>query len=246
MLKYNKHKEIGEVYMDIRGNYTQLTERNSIEEKLNKSEAKYRKLFDGSNDGFWWIDKYGHLVEVNEESTEILGYSKKELIGKHWTEFGDGKWLEIGKKKWEERKSKDLLKVKLKMKKKDGDTIWIRVRGLSLLDDKNSHAATLLEFKDISEEIAVKRELKKCQEKVLGLVSEIEKADKSKNLHIRILSHEIKNPLATITSGMELLELTNNDEKVFPMIKTLRRQTYHLSKIIGDLLDITSITYKNI
>ncbi len=50
-------------------------ERAKVGKALQESEAKYRKLFETSYDGFWWADQNGHLTEANEGTAKILGYS---------------------------------------------------------------------------------------------------------------------------------------------------------------------------
>ncbi len=50
--------------------------------KLKKSEEKYRNFFETAIDPIIILDKKGYFVDVNEQVTKLLGYSKNELIGK--------------------------------------------------------------------------------------------------------------------------------------------------------------------
>ena len=54
--------------------------------KLKKSEEKYKNLFETAIDPIAILDKNGNFVDINEQVTKILGYSKNDLIGKKFNE----------------------------------------------------------------------------------------------------------------------------------------------------------------
>ena len=221
-------------------------ERVRLEKVLKENEAKYRRLFETSNDGFWWADRYGYVTEANEGTAKMLGYSQEELIGRFWGDFVDNEWLDQGHKEWEARKTGASNRYEMKLKKKDGSTIWARVSGSSLQDEHREYAGTLVAFTDITEQKAVQDELRRSQENALELVSELKEANENKDEFISMLSHELRNPLATITGGVELLELTNTNKETLDVIRILKRQTAYLSGLVDDLLDITRITRKKV
>ena len=221
-------------------------ERTRLEKVLKRNEAKYRRLFETSNDGFWWADRRGYVTEANEGTAKMLGYRQDELGGRFWGDFVDDEWLHQAQKEWEARKTGLSNRHEMKLKKKDGSSIWARVSGSSLLDDSHEHAGTLVAFSDITEQKAVQEELLRSQENALALVSELKQANENKDEFISMLSHELRNPLATIAGGVELLELTNKNEDTLGVIRILKRQTAYLSGLVDDLLDITRITRKKV
>jgi PAS domain S-box-containing protein len=79
---------------DVNGNTTsivevttEITEQKKAEEKLRKSEAKYRGLVENIGNGIATIDLEGRFVFVNQALCEIVGYSEKEFIGKPFADF---------------------------------------------------------------------------------------------------------------------------------------------------------------
>jgi len=54
---------------------------------LKESEEKYRSLVESSGFGIATIDFRGRFTFVNDALCKIIGYSKKELIGKHFASF---------------------------------------------------------------------------------------------------------------------------------------------------------------
>lgn len=57
-----------------------ITEKKRTERALLASERNYRSLIDGMTETIWVIDFEGNLIDVNRTASEVLGYSKEELL----------------------------------------------------------------------------------------------------------------------------------------------------------------------
>ncbi len=57
-----------------------ITEQKETNFALQKSEERFRIISDNSPDAIFVTDKEGNYVYVNQEATNLLGYSKKELL----------------------------------------------------------------------------------------------------------------------------------------------------------------------
>jgi signal transduction histidine kinase/ActR/RegA family two-component response regulator len=67
--------------------------------------------------------------------------------------------------------------------------------------------------------------------------------DRRKNEFLAVLSHELRNPLAPITTGLELLgRADNKPEAVQAIHAMMSRQVSHLTRLVDDLLDLSRIT----
>lgn len=58
----------------------EIVARKRMEEALRKSEEKFQDLFDNMQDALFIQAQDGHLVKVNREACERLGYSREELL----------------------------------------------------------------------------------------------------------------------------------------------------------------------
>ncbi|MCX6150057.1 MAG: PAS domain S-box protein [Ignavibacteriales bacterium] len=66
-----------------------ITVLKHTEEAMIKSEIQYRRLFEAARDGVLILNaQTGIIVDSNPYLTELLGYSKEEIIGKHLWELG--------------------------------------------------------------------------------------------------------------------------------------------------------------
>ncbi len=62
-------------------------ENRQILERLEESEALHRFIVHNSPDLLYMLDRNGHFVFVNKNTIRSLGYSRKEIIGKHYSEI---------------------------------------------------------------------------------------------------------------------------------------------------------------
>jgi PAS domain S-box-containing protein len=68
-------------------------------------------------------------------------------------------------------------------------------------------------------------------------------ANQQKDEFLATLAHELRNPLAPISMGLELLKLSANDPPAAEQVRSMmQRQTQHMVRLIDDLLDISRIT----
>jgi PAS domain S-box-containing protein len=65
-----------------------ITERKQMEESLRESEDRYRSIVELAPDGVVTVDMGGIITSVNAAFSTISGYSKDEIIGRHFTELG--------------------------------------------------------------------------------------------------------------------------------------------------------------
>ena len=58
-----------------------ITERKRMEEALQKSEERFRQLYDNAPLGYHEYDSEGRITRVNRTDLEMLGYTAEEMIG---------------------------------------------------------------------------------------------------------------------------------------------------------------------
>jgi PAS domain S-box-containing protein len=84
-------------------------------------------------------------------------------------------------------------------------------------------------------------ELYESQKHSLALVKHLRQTDRNKNEFLNALSHELRNPLATIAAGLSLLDLSDDKDKIHEAKEIMRRQIDQLCRLVDELLDLTRI-----
>ncbi len=101
-------------------------------------------------------------------------------------------------------------------------------------------------LKTLAESISVAISRKENEETLIKQAEELKRADNNKNEFFAAVSHELRNPLATIMAGISLLDIADDEGLQKKAKSIMKRQTKQLSKLVEDLLDITRITQQKI
>jgi signal transduction histidine kinase/CheY-like chemotaxis protein len=67
-------------------------------------------------------------------------------------------------------------------------------------------------------------------------------ADHRKDVFLATLAHELRNPLAPIRTGIQILRMTSSDARATTLLPMMERQVQHLTRLLDDLLDVSRIT----
>lgn len=112
----------------------------------------------------------------------------------------------------------------------DGSYRWFLFRAVPVHDDRGAIVRWFGTSVDI-------HELRQAEQ-------ELRDADRRKDEFLAMLAHELRNPLAPIRNGVEVLELADpgDDESRQWAREVIGRQVRHLTSLVDDLLDVSRIT----
>lgn len=147
---------------------TEITRLKKLEQELKTSEERYKKLFEGAEDGIYTLDLKGRFTSGNRKAEEICGYKKEELIGKHFIALLSSKTEVLRMAKI----FKDIItgkggayKFETKLKNKQGNLVPIEIKG-SILKKGRRPIGLLGIARDISERKQAEEELKAKNEEL--------------------------------------------------------------------------------
>lgn len=99
---------------------------------------------------------------------------------------------------------------------------------------------------DVIERSQMMDDLERSRQQALRLNEELMKADRNKNEFISALSHELRNPLASIVAGLSFIDISDSKEKIARVKAIIQHQVEQLCRLVDDLLDLTRITRNKI
>lgn len=69
----------------------------------------------------------------------------------------------------------------------------------------------------------------------------LQHADTRKDEFVFTLAHELRTPLSAISNAAYVLENTQLDDQALRQVSAISRQTRHLSRLVGDLIDVARV-----
>lgn len=201
--------------------------------------------------GLLIADEQGTITQVNHTFCVWLGYQPQELEGVK--KFSD--LLSMGARIFQQTHCTPLLQmqgsvaeVQMDLLHKDGQRIpmllnVVRRKGAaSFRDEVAAFVAT--DRKKYEGELLRARQRAEAAEVQLRLLNdELERQDRMKDQFLATLAHELRNPLAPLTNGLQILKLRPNDPVLWAKSRAVfERQVGQLRHLVDDLLEVSRIT----
>ena len=101
--------------------FEDITERRKIEEKLRENEEKFSNLFQHSNDAIFIHDIDGNIIDANQKTLDLFGYTKSELLSITVPMLHPNEALETSKWAFETIMREGYVRFIIKFSKKSGE-----------------------------------------------------------------------------------------------------------------------------
>jgi two-component system, cell cycle sensor histidine kinase and response regulator CckA len=181
-----------------------ITERKQAEDKLQKSEAKYRELYENMLDAFVMVDMAGRIIEFNQAYVNLVGYSAEEIRTLTYIDLIPEKWHAAEKKIVEnqiiKRGYSDVYEKEYR--RKDGTLVSIELRTILLRDASEDPIGMWGIIRDITERKRAGEKQKKLEEQL----RQSQKLEAIGQLSSGV-AHDFNNLLGGIMGHAELLKM---------------------------------------
>jgi PAS domain S-box-containing protein len=228
------HDEVGKPVALV-GVATDITQRKKEEEELQRSELRFREMFDDAPVGYHELDTTGCITRVNRTELMTLGYTADEMRGRPVWEF-------IEERDISEHAVLEKLagirppgrNVERTYRKKDGSKVPVLCEDRMLRDIDGRIAGIRTTVQDITDRKRMEEELKRAKD-------EAEAATKAKSEFLAVMSHEIRTPMNGVIGMTDLLAQTDLTPEQADFVDTIRASGETLLTVINDILDFSKI-----
>jgi len=191
--------EDGEVEF-VTGAFLDITERKLAERALHESEKNYRSLFDSGPNPIFVLDhERFEILDANPSAEETYGYSKKELIGRPFSDLGPSgdenfnRTMKAEMARSEDQLSACVISLKEQHLKKGKQPFYVRVTACPTR--YHQRQAIIVAVTDITELFEKDAQLAQASKMTtLGQMS-------------AGIAHELNQPLNAIKMGSEYLQM---------------------------------------
>ncbi|MGD2065807.1 MAG: PAS domain S-box protein [Candidatus Bathyarchaeota archaeon] len=151
-----------------------ITEHKKADEALRKSEEKYRGIVELSPDGIATMNLKGTITSVNKAFLDLTGFSKDEIVGKHFTKMGTLRLQDIPKYTklvYSILRGKNPGPFEFDYLRKDGTQRLGQAR-ISVMEENGKKIGLQAILADITERKQMEQELKDSVEKYRRMVEQ--------------------------------------------------------------------------
>jgi len=207
-----------------------MSEQIGTQRALRESEQKFRTITEAMPQMVWSTLADGSNDYSNGRWCEFTGRSSAELLGMQWLDVIHPDDLPALQAAWQRSiGSGALFEAEHRIRRHDGEYRWALNRGLPLRAEDGRILRWMGTITDIHDQKLAAEELKA--------------ANARKDEFLAMLAHELRNPLAPISTAAQILKLPGADAKrIANASDVIARQVRHMVELVDDLLDVSRVT----
>ncbi len=195
-------------------------ERTKVIKALRQSERRYKRIFEESKDMLFISDLKGDILDSNDATSMLTGYSTEEVQRKNVRDFFDKNeftplWKQI-------EDEKEVTAQEIRFLNKDGQKKYGIFSATIETDQGFSYVQGRVH--DVTLQRQTERE--RLFSEKLAVTSRL----------VRMLAHEVRNPLTNVNLSAEQLESELEDKELIFYIDIIKRNCYRINDLITQLL----------
>ena len=204
--------------------------------ELEESRDNYFDLYELAPAGYLTLDRHGLIRRANLTASQLLALEKEALLELPLARFVAGESRDNYYRQYKKlMKTGGGITFEAGMIRSDGERLWVQLE----MAATGAGAAGFTDCRIVIIDITARKE---AEEALAAAVEELRQADAQKDDFLGVLSHEIRNPLASIMLSLTLLDrLDPLDERSIKAREIMKRQAAQLSRLVDDMLDVTRI-----
>jgi len=210
--------------------FRDVTARRRTDDALRESEERFRVLVEAMAQAVWEADPAGNLQSYSASWCALTGQLSAQWRNKGWFDAVHPDDREETRRKWFDgiaRRSP--FELEYRIVAADGSVHW-----------SNDHAAplfgpdgTVRKWVGMNVDITERRSAEEA----------LRDADRRKDEFLAILAHELRNPLAPLRTGIEIMRMGRIDAEHGERVRAMMsRQVDHMVALVDDLMDVSRIS----
>jgi PAS domain S-box-containing protein len=201
-------------------------------------EAVLRRIYDSGIVGVAVWDGIGRIVQANDRFLELFGYSRAELDARRldWQRLSGGGEPQPWHAMPQHRSGAAAPEFR-RYQRSDGEPVFVRIHSTPLNAGGNMISVVV----DTTEQRKAQDERDALLARECAAREEAEAAVRSRDDILAIVSHDLRNPLNTVSMSLGVIESAQPREMVRGPSGIIRRAIGQMNRLIQDLLDVNQI-----
>ena len=206
------------------------SDRDRIASKLVTNQQYLSNILRASDSAIMVIDQNEKIVAWNKGAEKIFGYTEEEILNRSSSTLmpENSRFKSELKYIQEETRRNGYVKIfETERKTKDGKILTVQLNVTKLPDESGNYAGRSVIIKDTTEVKKLQQQIDQSEK--LAVIGQVAAG----------VAHEIGNPLASISSIVQLLQRQLKDEFVSDQLSTIKENIDRISRIVRELVDFS-------
>ena len=224
-IRDNDRKIVGAVVAQM-----DISHQVKAEEALRESEAKFRIIANAMPQMVWSTRADGYHDYYNQQWYDFTGMPLGSTDGALWNGMFHPDDQDRARAQWNHSlETGETYEIQYRLRHHSGEYRWTLGRALPIRDMSKQITRWMGTCTDIHAQKLAEDDLKE--------------SSKRKDEFLAMLAHELRNPLAPISTAAELLKMVSADERrVHQASDIISRQVKYMTDLVDDLLDVSRVT----
>jgi len=216
----HKNDEVGELASAINSMADSLQEQM---QRIRENESQLESVLDNMQSGIVMIDRNGSVVLLNRMAEEVLGFSARELVGRHYA--GAKQQYELIQLIQEGLERREHLHDEITFYFPEERLLELNL--VPIFQDGQEFTGVLLVLQD---------------------VSAIRRLERMRSEFVANVSHELKTPIAAVKGFAETLlgGAVNDQATAQQFLQIIYDESERLNRLIGDILELSKVESRRV
>ncbi len=208
---------------------TDISERKRAEDAVHESEERFRAFVTASSEIVYRMDAdWTEMLAL--ESCDFHAPTPRPQATWLFQKFIDPEDRAVVRAAINEAiRTKSIWQLEHRVRRDDGTLGWMLSRAVPILRADGE----IKEWFGTASDITARKKAEHA----------LQQADRAKDQFLAVLGHELRNPLAALSTALELLDRARSRPELVDSVRPMmRRQLAHLQRLVDDLLDVSRLS----
>ena len=220
------------------GTNTDVTGQREAEERMRRSEERFRTVLEASASIIWNTAATGEFEWTQPRWTAFTGQDFEQLRGWGWLDAVHPEdRARVGETWAHAIRDRSHYEADHRLRRADGWWRYMEARAVPILDAGGSIREWIGTHTDVTDRTLAERQLASAKDQA-------EAANRAKSQFIANMSHELRTPLSAVIGYSEMLAEELQDlgqDELVPDVSKIESNARHLLSLINDVLDLSKI-----